>query len=472
MSLLFSRSLLLSDAKTDDGYRRQAVAEIQSRCSRARRSRTRGDVTGLLVHGQSDAKFSDTIEFRDDLDFGPNVQRIGDYLKEQDKRLKQMQASIRASAQNDEPPTEDTDSVRIAEDLLDRIVVQRSRGLCKEIERQQGSNVELLFRPNAGKPERLYYSDEYDGIKDALARFLPLFEGEGQTTQSGTRALSLKVYMWYDVREGLRSADETSSVVGLQRVLVLKRLESSPVSFLVTLIRLTVLHAHRLRQLSNYCLAVADKSRYQTIKSEVATILDRQGRAALDKVRTLATGQSHSDARRGFLESLSAAYSTDRPAADSDDPLPQWSLFGKEDESDSMREQLDRLWTLREVLVADLATLLAVTPDLADIVFGKFDRSEWPRRFIAGGESIDWPRSAQWGLRIVTDAKIRQLVDRLVLARRANQKTIVFSQFSDTIAYTRSVLSATASVRAFRLAVSGSGARHSGPHESRNHGSA
>ena len=152
--------------------------EIQSRCSRARGSRARGDVTGLVVHGQSDARFSDTIEFRDDLDFGPNVQRIGDYLREQDKRLKQLQASIRASARNDESATEGTNPVRIAEDLLDRIVVQRSRALCKEIESQQASNVELLFRPDADEPERLYYSDEYDGIKDALARFLPLFEGE------------------------------------------------------------------------------------------------------------------------------------------------------------------------------------------------------------------------------------------------------------------------------------------------------
>ena len=459
VSLLFSRSLLLSDAKTDDGYRRQAVTEIQSRCSRARRSRAHGDVTGLVVHGQSDARFSDTIEFRDDLDFGPNVQRIGDYLREQDKRLKQLQASIRASTQNDEPSTEGTNPVRIAEDLLDRIVIQRSRTLCKEIESQQASDVELLFRPDADEPERLYYSDEYDGIKDALARFLPLFEGEGQEEQSGARALSLKVYMWYDVREGLRNADETSSVVGLQRVLVLKRLESSPVSFLVTLIRLTVLHAHRLQQLGNFCLEVDDNGRYQTLESEIEAILDRQGSAALDKVRTLATGQSHTDPRRGFLKSLSAAYSTDRPAADSDDPLPQLSLFGEEDESDSKREQLDRLWSLREVLVADLETLLAVTPDLADIVFGKFDRPEWPRRFIAGGESIDWPRSAQWGLRLVTDAKIRQLVGRLVLARRATQKVIVFSQFGDTIAYIRSVLSATQAFERsdWQLAVRGLG---------------
>ena len=444
VSLLFSKPLLLSDAKTDDGYRRQAVKEIHDRCARARSSRARGDVAGLVVHGQADAKFSDTIEFRTDINLNIGEGRdLNLYLRQQDERLKDLQASIRAAAHNNTPSEESAAPVRIAEELLDRIVVQRSRALCKEIESQQASNVALLFRPDADVPERLYYSDEYDGIEDALARFLPLFDSKGENGKSKTRPLSLKIYMWYDVREGLKTADEMSSVVGLQRVLVLKRLESSPVSFLITLLRLTVLHAHRLQQLGNLCLDVGNRSRHQTLQAELKAILDRQKKAALDKVRTLATGETHADPRRDFLKKLSTAYSTDRLTADTDDPLPQLSLFGEEEEETPKREELDRLWALRESIMADFETLLAVTPDLADIVFGKFDRTQWPRRFIAGGESIDWPSSAQWGLRLVTDAKIRQLVGRLLLARRAQQKVIVFSQFSDTIAYVRSVLTAT-----------------------------
>ena len=50
-----------------------------------------GDVAPLVVHSQAEARFSDTIEFRDDLDFGPNVQRIGDYLREQDQKLRTLQ---------------------------------------------------------------------------------------------------------------------------------------------------------------------------------------------------------------------------------------------------------------------------------------------------------------------------------------------------------------------------------------------
>lgn len=442
VSLLFSRPLGgLSDAKTDEGYRRQTIKEVEDRCTKARAAKVRTDIAALVIHGQPDARFTDSIEFRDDLDFGPNVQRIGDYLKEQDKRLKELQERIRTTAQSGQPQ-HGQPSVRIAEDLLDRIVVQRSRGLCKEIERQQSSSVELLFRPDAGPPERLRYSDEYDGITDVLARFLPLFATGEETPDRTERALSLKVYMWYDVRQGLKSAAEISSVIGLQRVLVLKRLESSPVSFLITLLRLAVLHAHRLQQLGNICLAAGDPSRQKELKADLDALLARQDVTALAKIRSLSAGDVATDPRVGFIKSLSAAYAEARPAADTDDPPPQLSLLIDEEESSMKREELDRLWMLREAIFQDFETLLLVTPELADIVFGKFEQSEWPHRFIAGGESIDWPTSAAWGLRLVTDAKIQKLVARLVAARRSHQKVVVFSQFSDTVAYIQSVLRA------------------------------
>jgi hypothetical protein len=443
--LLFSRPLWLSDARTDDGYRRQAIREVQDRCARARRHRApQGDVAPLVIHGQAEARFSDTIEFRDDLDFGPNVQRISDYLKEQDDKLKVLQDDIRAAARAGTTRESADGPVRIAEELLDRIVVQRSRALCKEIERQQGSNVELLFRPDQGIPEKLYYTDEYDGTGDVLARFLPLFDTPRQQIQHdpGTRPLSLKVYMWYDVREGIKSADETSSVVGLQRVLVLKRLESSPVAFLITLLRLAVLHAHRLQQLFSLCLEVGDRDRSRALEAELKALLDKQSDEALDKIRSLATDDHITDPRVDCIEALSQAYTEAKPAADTDDSPPQLSLFSESDAGSPKREQLDRLWAPREALLDDLTTLFEVTPDLADIIFGRFARAEWPRRFIAGGEEVDWPRSAAWGLRLITDAKLRRLVGRLVQARRAGQKAIVFSQFSDTIAYIQSVLRA------------------------------
>ena len=176
LSLLFSRPLWVSEAKTVDGYRRQAGKDFRERCVAARRRKRNGDVSGLVIHGDIDARFSDAIEFRDDLDFGVAVQRIGDYVREQDRKLRELQQNIRADADSGSSGSAQSHSVRIAEELLDRIVVQRSRALCKQIEHQTGSEVRLLFRPDAVAPERLYYADEYDGIEDVLRRFLPLFD--------------------------------------------------------------------------------------------------------------------------------------------------------------------------------------------------------------------------------------------------------------------------------------------------------
>jgi hypothetical protein len=437
-SLLFSRPLWLGDNKTADGYRRQAEREAQARCGKARGAKGRGDVSAILVHGSAEATFSDRIEFREDLNFGPGFQRIGDYLAEEDEKLTTLQSEIRTAAQAG-APEQQAHRVRIAEDLLDRVVVQRSRRLCKEIEREQSSQVELLFRPDAGPPEKLQYSDEYDGIGDVLASFLPLFGAAENPSEPGS--LSLKVYMWYDVRQGLKTADDTSSVVGLQRVLVLKRLESSPVAFLITLLRLTVLHAHRLQQLANLALTVGDHSRARQLRKAVDSVVGQTPRDGLVKVQSLATGTAASDPSETFVQSLSSAYSASRSNADPDDTPLQIRLFDVDDDS-PQRDELDRLWTLAESLLNDFRTLLQVTPVLCDIVFGRFEQREWPRHFIAGGESIDWPKSPGWGQRLVTDAKLRQFVAKLLEARRRGQKVVVFSQFSDTIAYMQSVLRA------------------------------
>ena len=43
---------------------------------------------------------------------------------------------------------------------------------------------------------------------------------------------------------------------------------------------------------------------------------------------------------------------------------------------------------LSGALLEDFRILFDVTPDLADIVFGRFDKDEWPRKFIAGGQDV------------------------------------------------------------------------------------
>lgn len=441
-ALLFSKPLWFNDNLTTDGYRTKVFKDIQERIRKATRSGS-GDVAATLIHGSGESRFSYAPEFRDDLQFGVQIPRIGDYLKEQEKLLTTQQAAVRAAMQDQDAPPAAT--VRVAGELLDRIVVQRSRALCKQIEREQGTNVKLLFRPDAPDPEKLVYEDVYDDTRDVLARFLPLFETAEDADLGPVSSLSLKVYMWADVRDGIRSADEISSVVGLQRVLVLKRLESSPVAFLITLLRLLALHAHRLMQLSNLCHDLADRERATGLDEAITALVERLPPVERDRIDLLLTGAVSSLQGRDLLKRWSQAHVSAKAAADADDPVPpQLSLLEPEGPAaEDRREQLNRLWGLQEDLTRDLGTLLATAPGLADIVFGRFAETDWPRAFINGGQNVDWPDSAGWAMRIVKDGKVRRLVARLLKARAQGQKVIVFSQFTDTLAYVESVLKAT-----------------------------
>jgi len=442
-ALMFGKPLVFNDNLTPDKYRARVFKDVEERVVKATKGKNLADVAALLIFGDTLAKFAYAPDFRDDVQFGVQVPRVGDYLKEQEKCLIVQQAAVRAAIQSGQPPAEAP--ARIAGELLDRIVVQRSRALCKQIEREQGSNVRLLFRPDAAMPEKLVYEDVYDDTHDVLARFLPLFETGSEVTDKNTPPLSLKVYMWADVLDGIRSSGEVSSVVGLQRALVLKRLESSPVAFLITLLRLLALHAHRLKQLVELCRGVGNTKLEKALVTELADLVDQLRPVERERIDVLLAGSPKTKVRAtDLLERWSAAHMSAKAAADTDDPLPpQLDLFGVEDEQTVERkEQLERLWGLREHLTQDLGTLLRVAPGLADIVFGRFAQSDWPRRFINGGNEVDWPKSAAWALRIITDAKLQRLVGRLLRARRDGQKAIVFSQFTDTLAYLDSVLRA------------------------------
>jgi hypothetical protein len=252
--------------------------------------------------------------------------------------------------------------------------------------------------------------------------------------------------MWADIRAGKRDADQVSSVVGLQRVLVLKRLESSPVAFLITLLRLLALHTYQLRQLVELCQQVGDKAREQALTEELTALFQQVSEVERERIGVLLTGAR--SRAQDLLDRWSKAHASAKAAADTDDPLPLQLELPEVDEEKTpeqhkQRDQLDRLWSLREDLTRDLATLLNIAPGLADIVFGRFAEKDWPQRFINGGHEVDWPTSAAWAMRIVTDGKLRRLVARLLRARAEGQKVIVFSQFTDSLAYVESVLQAS-----------------------------
>ena len=450
VSLLFSNALPLSDARTEAGYRRQADQEVRRRADRARRHKSSSrELTPLLVHGHEEARFSQASCFRTDLRFG-EIFDLAKYLKDQDAKLQDMQERIRAEAATG-TPSEKTSTVRIAAELLDRIVVQRSRALCKQIEQQENSGVELLFRPDAADPEPLRYADEYDGTDEVLRRFLPLFDksGEWELGESHPTALSFKIYMWYDVRMGFKEPEDRSPAVGLQKVLALKRLESSPVSFLISLLRLTVLHAHRLEQLHRLCSRTGREDRAQQLREGMQALLTRHPHDSLAMVRWLSVGEPFSDPIEGFFPEMSVGYVSARPAFREDDVPDQLTFFealGAEEEKTPEEEELERLWPLGQILLRDLHRLLSVTPDLAEIVFSRFERSSWPRSFIAHNRERKWPGSPEWGMRLCTDPKLRALVRRVAAARAEGKKVIVFSQFSDTVGYIESVLRACSSL--------------------------
>lgn len=440
-ALLFSKPLWFNDNLTADGYRGRVARDVQDRLAAARKN-AGTDVAAVLIHGTADARFSVGSDFRDDLPFGAAIPHVGAYLKEQEVRLHEQQQAVRTKMLAGTGLEAST--TRVAAELLDRIVVQRSRQLCKQIEQEQGSDVRLLFRPDAPPPERLVYEDIYDDTQDVLRGFLPLFETSEDPGQED-KALSLNVYAWSGVRVGQHEVSETSSVVGLQRILVLKRLESSPIAFLVTLLRLLALHAHRLRQLHVLCLEAGDRDRADELSVSLSRTLEALPYVARERLDLLLTGEVSKCAAKDLLARWSKAHTSRSTAASEDDPLPaQFDMFaGDDDQSLSKCEQLSRLWQLKGDLERDFETLLGVAPNLAHIIFGRFEREDWPKRFIAGGSRIDWPKSATWGMRLVTDAKLRRLVARVLLARRSKQKVIVFSQFTDTLAYIESVLRAT-----------------------------
>ena len=435
LSLMFSQPVLLSDAKKIETFRQQSIFELRERVRKARAvTSSKTNVAPLLVLGNLKADFGSAARFNPDLEIGPAVKPLEKYLRREELRLAALQDAIKAHVKEGAPmpPT-----LRIAEELLDRVVVQRSRALCKRIEQQAGgaanAAVDLLFRRDPAPPERLLYDDSYNETTDVLKRFLELFP----TETNGNEGLSFKVYMWSDVSRGIKLPTEAAPAVALQQVLALKRLESSPVSFLISLLRLTVQHAVRLRELDGLCEDLGLARRAGILRKELSDLLEGRPAEDLALLRWLCIGDDVPAPAQGFFESLRQG------AGVEEEEQLQTGLFDLPAEELEQHQRLERLWELKQILLADLRLLLDAAPPLARIVFGAFDREAWPARFIAPADERRWPRTQTWGRRVVTDAKLAALLKRLLLARQQGHKIVVFSQFKDSIAYLNSVFQAT-----------------------------
>lgn len=445
--LMFSRPYELAGppGESANEYRLRLGTELAHRVATARAGRKGADDPreGLWesLVAPPGGRISDAVDFDPQRRFGSQVTNLATYLTEEAKRLEVHQGALHESLKQGTPaPPLDR---RIAGTLLDHVVVQRSRSLCKQIELEQGSAESILFRQDASAPEPLVYEDSFGDTTDLLARFLPLFSvGDDVLSE---QALSFRVYMWAGVRENLQRVDTPATVVGLQRVLALKRLESSPVAFLVTVLRLLSLHAACLDTLWQACTTLGH-TQAEHIRLTVSDVVESLDSSARDALNLLIGGESMDLAGMSLLGHWGNAASSRVGAEALLEDLPdQLGLFAQLDPSGSEEQiaQLERLLGLLPYLLADFGRLARTAPELAEIVFRGFGRDAWPRSLVRGGETVHWPRTSAWGRRIVTDAKLRRLVGRLLTAHLDGQKAIVFSQFTDSVVYIDSVLRAT-----------------------------
>jgi hypothetical protein len=186
-ALMFGKPLWFNDNNTAEKYRARVPRDIEERISRAAKSKG-SEVAALLIHGNANTPFARALEFRDDIQFGVQVPRVGDYLKEQEKRLVKQQVEVRAAIQSGQPPTEAP--ARIAGELLDRIVVQRSRARCKQIELEQGSNTRLLFRPDAPRSGKARLRGRLRRHPGRAREFPPPLRDRGAGPEALRRSLS------------------------------------------------------------------------------------------------------------------------------------------------------------------------------------------------------------------------------------------------------------------------------------------
>ncbi|NDD62633.1 MAG: hypothetical protein EBZ36_01425 [Acidobacteria bacterium] len=283
---------------------------------------------------------------------------------------------------------------RIAEELLDQIVVQRSRLICEEIEKASGQVKNFHFRAEMGKASEIKYAQYSDGYREILLNLCPLFD----VTAKPEEAISLLVDSWNDILIG----EPIKTASALRRTQLLKRLESSLGSLLVSYVRLVGKHLNKLACLKSNAHKHNRFNDADQLEKGVQDVFTSLGSVYEPKVRRLL----------GHL---------------------------KIDTEELNGVQLDNLWcNLKDPMLADFGKLLRKMPVLIDNILGDLDPSIWPK--IAN--STTWSQDSPWGLQLLRDEKTLELIRYLLIARRKGQKIVIFSEFTETIEYIKSILQA------------------------------
>ena len=349
------------------------------------------------------------------LNIGSELIDLTTYLREQKRRLDQLIKSVREAVDLDKPL-----SIRdileeknlIAERLLDAIVVQRSRAMCHRIENTYEAERTLLFRPARGKAFELRYAASSDNYLDILKKLIQLFD-PGENIRD---ALTLKINHWKSLL-AMRGVNGPVAA-GLQRTLLLKRFESSLGALLASYMKIVINHINKIYCLYFDAIRFGKPDAAARLRAEFGALFDSIDAKDRNRLLHLVRGEAMV-VENGDLLLL---------------------LGGQTVEMIATVEVFELVWSeLRDAILSDFAKLLKTFPVIIDKVLGHSQPTNWPKNL--GGNTI-WPESGDWALQITYDQKVRELIKSILTARKCGQKVIVFSEYSTTIKYIKSIIAA------------------------------
>jgi hypothetical protein len=212
-----------------------------------------------------------------------------------------------------------------------------------------------------------------------------------------------------------------------------------------------VTHANRLNELKAILSKVGESHliKRDELNLELERIFDNLGKDKIALILHLITGSQRYVDNKDVLD-LMCNEQVDLFSAvsvDDQDDIEKNRLARKVEtkikKGDRQTRYLDNLWALKTFVLSDFQKLLEVLPSLIISILGEGPLVSFPQRIVASGKrTIEWPCTGDWGRRLVTDEKLLVMIKRLLSARKEGRKVVVFSQFSETVGYIKSVLSA------------------------------
>lgn len=297
-----------------------------------------------------------------------------------------------------------------------QLMLRRGRQECEDIERHADRSAPRYFRPSPQRPEKIQITSQRESA--VLIKLLSIFKSN-ESAEGSTFA----VHRWNLQKEEDRNG-RTSSSAGLQKILFLKRLESSSVSMLQTLTRLAGLHAYRLQS--------AFEKGFITESDLTSDSIAGRGLADLGRLWAIAINNGPCEFIRDLAETYSKTFSSKNDNEDGD--IDQ----GESDSDDEIIADGQKALTAK--ILQEFALLIDLVSELAVTMWGE-NRMDWPERLPFSGRAI-WPEPSIWAKMAVKDSKLAALLKKLCRETRDGRRVIVYSQFADTLVYIKSVIDA------------------------------